>query len=85
MITAAVLLVAFRRMRRAFWALLPVAAALIISTVYCRYHYVVDVLAGLALALATVPLGDRLYDHLVSLGEMGKKEDRPIAVQRERS
>ncbi|MGE5278892.1 MAG: phosphatase PAP2 family protein [Acidobacteriota bacterium] len=62
MIAAAVLLVAFRRARGVFWILLPFGTGLIVSTVYCRYHYVVDVLAGLALAFASVPLGDRIYD-----------------------
>ncbi len=62
MIAAAVLLVAFRRARRVFWILLPFGTGLVVSTVYCRYHYVVDVLAGLALAFASVPLGDRIYD-----------------------
>lgn len=65
MIAAAVLIVAFERLRPAFWWLLPVAACLIVSTVYCRYHYVVDVVAGLLLAFATVPLGDRIYDELI--------------------
>jgi len=65
MIAAAVLLVARKRERRAFWALLPVGVGLIVSTVYCRYHYVVDVLAGLALAFAVVPIADRLYDRIV--------------------
>jgi membrane-associated phospholipid phosphatase len=65
MIAAAVLLVAWKRARRAFWALLPVGTGLIVSTVYCRYHYVVDVLAGLALAVAVVPIADRLYDRIV--------------------
>jgi membrane-associated phospholipid phosphatase len=64
MITVAVLMVAYRRARKAFWFLLPVAVLLIISTVYCRYHYVVDVLAGILLAFATVPLGDRFYESL---------------------
>ena len=62
MITVAVLTVAWRRARKLFWWLLPVAALLIFSTVYCRYHYVVDLIAGIALAFATVPLGDRLYE-----------------------
>lgn len=62
MIAVAVLMVAFRRARKAFWWLLPVAACLVISTVYCRYHYVVDVIAGTVLAFATVPLADRWYD-----------------------
>ena len=34
---------------------------LCVSTVYGRYHYVVDVVAGVALAAVLVPLGNRLY------------------------
>jgi membrane-associated phospholipid phosphatase len=64
MITVAVLIVAWRRARRLFWVLLPVGTLLIFSTMYCRYHYLVDVLAGIVLAFATVPLGDRLYDRM---------------------
>jgi membrane-associated phospholipid phosphatase len=66
MITTAVLIVAWRRFRKLFWFLLPVAVLLILSTMYCRYHYLVDVLAGIVLAFATVPLGDRLYDRLTA-------------------
>ena len=62
MIAVVVLLVAYRTARRLFWWLLPVAACLIASTVYCRYHYVVDVIAGAILAIVTVPLGNRWYD-----------------------
>ena len=64
MIATAVLVVAWRRYRRLFWYLAPIATLLIVSTVYCRYHYVVDVLAGIVLAFATVPLGDRLYERM---------------------
>jgi membrane-associated phospholipid phosphatase len=64
MITTAVLIVAWQRIRKLFWFVLPVAALLILSTMYCRYHYLVDVLAGIVLAFATVPLGDRLFDRL---------------------
>jgi membrane-associated phospholipid phosphatase len=64
MITVAVLIVAWRRARRLFWFLLPVALLLIASTMYCRYHYFVDVIAGVVLAFATVPLGDRLYERM---------------------
>jgi membrane-associated phospholipid phosphatase len=66
MITVAVLIVAWRRQRKLFWILLPIATLLIISTMYCRYHYLVDVLAGIVLAFATVPLGDRLYARLTA-------------------
>ncbi|MCA1582839.1 MAG: phosphatase PAP2 family protein [Acidobacteria bacterium] len=64
MLAAAVLFVAYRRARDVFWWLLPVATLLILSTVYCRYHYVVDVIAGLTLAAITVPAGDALYDRI---------------------
>ncbi|HYK41650.1 MAG TPA: phosphatase PAP2 family protein [Thermoanaerobaculia bacterium] len=66
MIAVAVLLVAFRRARDVFWILLPIATLLVISTVYCRYHYVIDVIAGIVLAVATVPIGNGLYDRLTS-------------------
>lgn len=35
-----------------FWALLPLGAALVLSTVYLRHHYVVDIWAGALLAAA---------------------------------
>ena len=52
--------------------LLPVAVGLILSTVYCRYHYVVDVLAGLILAFVSVPLGDRDLRPLAPPGDAGE-------------
>ena len=64
MITVAVLIVAWQRARKLFWYLLPVGTLLIFSTMYCRYHYLVDVIAGLILAFATVPLAERWYDHV---------------------
>ena len=62
MIAVVVLIVAFQRARDAFWWLLPIAACLVISTVYCRYHYVVDVIAGALMAFLAAPLGDWIYD-----------------------
>jgi len=41
--------------------LLPAVTGLILSTVYLRYHYVVDVLAGIALTALTVYLAPPLY------------------------
>lgn len=67
MIAVAVLLVAWRRRRPAFWRLLPFASGLVASTVYCRYHYVIDLVAGTALAFLVVPVGDRLYDRAASV------------------
>jgi membrane-associated phospholipid phosphatase len=66
MISVAVLIVAWRRARDVFWILLPIAAGLVISTVYCRFHYVIDVIAGMTLAFITVPVGDGIYDRLMA-------------------
>ncbi len=61
MVLTAILLEARRRSMKTFWWFLPFAVGLIVATVYCRYHYVADVLAGLLLAFVTVPLGNRIY------------------------
>ena len=45
-------LMAYRYHRPSFWVLSPIIPSLYISTVYCRYHYVTDSVAGVALALA---------------------------------
>jgi membrane-associated phospholipid phosphatase len=41
-----------------------VVLLLCLATVYGRYHYVVDVLAGVLVAVVLVPLGNRLYRRL---------------------
>jgi len=64
MVTVAVLVEAGRRSRRTMLVFLPFALGLLAATVYGRYHYVADVLAGLALTALFVPLGRRLYDAL---------------------
>ena len=51
----------FRYLPRIRHAHLVVASLLCVSTVYCRFHYAVDVVAGIAVALLLVPLGNRLY------------------------
>jgi membrane-associated phospholipid phosphatase len=76
MISVAVLLVAWKRSRRTFWCLLPVATGLVISTVYCRYHYVVDLIAGTALAFVSVPVGDAIYDRLLAGSQRATFEPR---------
>lgn len=54
MVTVAVLAEAARRSRKTFLAFLPFAAGLLAATVVGRYHYVADVLAGLALTFAVL-------------------------------
>ncbi len=52
---------AFKYRRPLFWIYLPVIIALIISTVYLRYHYVIDLVAGVAAAGITILLGNILW------------------------
>lgn len=60
-LTLLVLYYAQRFHRRTFWWILPAGSALIISTVYLRYHYVIDVIAGAFLALAIILMAKPLY------------------------
>ncbi len=86
MISVAVLVVMWRRARDVFWWILPIASGLIVSTVYCRFHYVVDLIAGAALAFVFVPIGDRVYDRLMRApspllgGKLGGKPRRPYSA-----
>jgi membrane-associated phospholipid phosphatase len=64
LITSVCLITAARYFRRLFWCLLPVALLLMLATVYCRYHYVIDVIAAFALTPVIPVLADWLYDRL---------------------
>jgi len=44
-----------------FCVLFPLVCGLILSTVYLRYHYVIDLMAGTALAILCVLVAPRLY------------------------
>jgi membrane-associated phospholipid phosphatase len=54
---------AYRFHKGFFYMTLPVVGMLIFSTVYCRYHYVVDVIAGVILAGITFFLGEKYYGY----------------------
>ncbi len=60
-ITLVVLYLAYRFERQLFWIYLPIVFALIISTVYLRYHYAVDVIGGVLLAVFTIYVGEKCY------------------------
>ena len=47
-------LVAWRHQRRLAYALVPITGSVMIATVYGRFHYMLDTLAGAALAIAVV-------------------------------
>ena len=44
-----------------FYLFVPIICALILSTIYLRYHYVIDLLVGMALAIGCLIVGPRLY------------------------
>jgi len=50
----------FRHARRLFWVLSPIVVTIPFACVYLRYHYVVDVVAGLALAAIACAVTPRL-------------------------
>ena len=55
-----ILLFAFKQSRTYAFLFLPFAISLFISTLYLRYHYFIDMVAGFALALIVFYLGPRL-------------------------
>lgn len=54
------ILASWRYRRWLFWACLPFFISMCVATVYGRYHYVADVLAGLAVGAIGYLLGSRL-------------------------
>jgi len=59
----------FRYLRAIRWPHLVVVVLLCLATIYCRYHYVVDVMAGGLTAAVLLPLGNRLYLKFASAPE----------------
>lgn len=61
-----------------FVVLIPVVAGLIVATVYLRYHYVIDIVAGIALTGLTILLAPVLRRLLSRApGQMGEPGDGP--------
>jgi len=52
---------AFRERLRMSWFVIPAGALLIAGTMYLRYHYVIDVIAGAALAAFVIAITPRLF------------------------
>jgi membrane-associated phospholipid phosphatase len=57
-----VLWMAYRYEKLLFYVLFPIICGLILSTVYLRYHYVIDLLVGGGLAIGCTLIGHRLYE-----------------------
>jgi membrane-associated phospholipid phosphatase len=60
------LYLAYRYQRKLLYLLAPLVAGLIVSTIYLRYHYVIDLFAGVAVAVACVIMAPRLYERWVA-------------------
>jgi membrane-associated phospholipid phosphatase len=57
-------LVAWRRQRRLALALTPVIAGIVVATVYGRFHYALDTVAGLALGVTVVSAYRQFSRHI---------------------
>jgi membrane-associated phospholipid phosphatase len=60
-IALTVLFLSYKHARNIFRLLLIPVILLIFATVYCRYHYVVDVIGGVLLCVVTIVVGDVYY------------------------
>ncbi|HON06747.1 MAG TPA: phosphatase PAP2 family protein [Verrucomicrobiota bacterium] len=65
----------FKYLRQIRYLHLIIAILLCASTVYCRYHYLVDVIAGVITAIITVSIGNKLYFHFT------KNQSHKSAIQ----
>jgi membrane-associated phospholipid phosphatase len=72
----------FRYLRRIRYLHLGVAVLLCLSTIYCRYHYAVDVLGGLATAAVLIPLGNWLYFRFGTRYESLVPQPKPELIAR---
>ncbi len=59
-----VLLLAYRYERTFFWWMIVPVLLLIFATVYCRYHYAIDVICGFMLTVVTFAAGEVYYNFL---------------------
>ncbi len=50
--------------RKLFRIFIPVAAGILISLVYCRYHYVIDMIAGFIIAVTAFYAANKSYDYI---------------------
>jgi membrane-associated phospholipid phosphatase len=64
----------FRYLRAIRWPHLVLVVLLCLATVYCRYHFAVDVIAGILTTVVFLPLGNTLYARF-----RGDKRRRDVA------
>lgn len=68
MMTFVGIIIAFNFNSKFKWIILFIGLSLIFSTVYLRYHYVVDVMAGIIFAILTIWIEPKLEKLLKNLG-----------------
>jgi membrane-associated phospholipid phosphatase len=66
------LLAAYRYRRWLFWICLPFLASMCVATVYGRYHYVADVLAGIVVGAIGFAAGSWLMERKGALAEIAE-------------
>lgn len=52
----------WRYLRWMFWVMVPMVIMLVVSTIYLRHHYVIDLIAGLGLAFFAFWIGPKVED-----------------------
>jgi len=52
----------WRYLRWMFWVMIPMIIMLVLSTIYLRHHYVIDLIAGLVLAVIAFWIGPKVED-----------------------
>ncbi|HKN18258.1 MAG TPA: phosphatase PAP2 family protein [Dissulfurispiraceae bacterium] len=67
-----VLILAYRYERTLFWWMIVPVVLLVFATVYCRYHYVIDVLCGFVLTVVTFAAGEVYYKVWLRKGVLQK-------------
>ncbi|RLD90265.1 MAG: hypothetical protein DRJ09_04800 [Bacteroidetes bacterium] len=52
--------------KRMFWVFVPIITGIMIALVYCRYHYIIDIIAGISWSILSFYFGQKFYDKFVS-------------------
>jgi membrane-associated phospholipid phosphatase len=77
-VTLLSLLFAWKYVRRLFWIMLPFCTGLILSTIYLRHHYVIDLIAGFALGILAFYFGPKIDDWWRSKNPSLGHPDQPV-------
>jgi len=67
LITLLALRLYFKFNKKLFFFMLPIGLSIIAATIFCRYHYVIDVIAGAGLFLLILLFDHKLFNHLKKL------------------